>query len=182
MQKYLAKYTTKASMFDGGAFMEDPEPHQNEYRFEASDEETARRKAQEHIRDINKDLFSPSTTLDSLMEVKPVQLSLPSLSAGKLNIKKVQFNQELSSLMDEQGVVYQGKRMDTISARSQSSHPDTGWAEKDALAVLVSEVEKKQVDAYEIIGSSIEDSRQECDGAPYNATLIAILYKSQKVL
>ena len=74
MEKYLAKYTVRASMFDGGAFMPDPEPHKLEYLFEAKDETDAKKLAEEHRTTFNSRYFSPTSTLDQLLKVENVQL------------------------------------------------------------------------------------------------------------
>ncbi len=71
---YLAKYTTNSSMYDGGAWMPDPEPHKDEYRFQANGDKQAQRLAEEHKRDIGKRYFGPSVTLDSLVRIEDVYL------------------------------------------------------------------------------------------------------------
>ena len=75
MKNYLAVYSIKSSMFDGGAWMPDPEPHREEYRFEASDDGDARKKSEEHSRMFRKIYFGPQTTLESLMEVRELDKS-----------------------------------------------------------------------------------------------------------
>ena len=48
MEQYMAEYTINASMFDGGAWMPDPEPHQESHSFDAADDTDAVKK-QENI-------------------------------------------------------------------------------------------------------------------------------------
>ncbi len=174
MPEYLAKYTTRAAMFDGGAWMPDQEPHYDEYRFEAENDEKAQKVADGHKAVIARNYFGPNITLDSLDKVKEIVQEITTPAP-----QRIHFQKDIGQLVIESGITYQGKRLSTISARSASSHPYKKRAENDALAGLVTLVEKEGADAYEVIGSSIEDSRQEYDGTPYTATVTAILYKSE---
>ena len=156
--------------------MPDPEPHHDEYRFEADNDAEAQKRAQEQKAVIAKNYFGSNITLDSLDQVREMEQEVLPLTPA---LQKIHFQQDIGQLVNEQSIPYEGKRVSTISARSASSHPDRTWAENDALAKLVTLAEQEGADAYEIINSSIEDSRQECDGTPYTATVTAILYKSK---
>ncbi|MEK6901320.1 MAG: hypothetical protein AABX37_03195, partial [Nanoarchaeota archaeon] len=94
-------------------------------------------------------------------------------------LQRIHFQKEIGQLVNERGVPYEGNRMNTISTHSARNHPTQAWAENDALDQLVTLAEQERADAYEVIGSSVEDSKQECDGAPYTATITAILYKNK---
>lgn len=74
MPQYLAKYTVNADMFDGGAWMPDPEPHKPEYIFSAKDDDEARRLAEAHMRTFNEKYFGPSSTLDQLLQIAEVKI------------------------------------------------------------------------------------------------------------
>ena len=174
MKKYLAKYTTRAAMFDGGAWMPDPDSHHDEFRFEADNDGEAQKRAHEQKAVIAKQYFGSNITLDSLDQVREIVQE-----TAKPALQRIHFQQDIGQLVSELGVLYEGNRLSTISARSASSHPDRTWAENDALVKLITLAEQEGADAYEIINSSIEDSRQECDGTPYTATVTAILYKSK---
>ncbi|MDP3734217.1 MAG: hypothetical protein Q8R37_03225 [Nanoarchaeota archaeon] len=100
---------------------------------------------------------------------------------------KVRFDENLESLVDEEGVKYEGKRFKTISANSYS-HSTSQEATAVAVQKLVHTIEdinSKEyesnaygpVTAYEIIGSHCSDTRQEYDTTPFTATVTAILYK-----
>ena len=176
MTTYLAKYTTKAAMFDGGAWMSDPEPHKDEYRFEADNDSKAQEMAKAQQAVIAKQYFGSNIALDSLDQVREMEQEVLPLTPA---LQRIHFQQDIGQLVNELGVPYEGKRVNTISARSASSHPDRTWAENDALAKLVTLAEQEGADAYEIIGSAVEDRQQECDGTPYTAMVTAILYKNK---
>ncbi|MFH1073213.1 MAG: hypothetical protein V1743_07335 [Nanoarchaeota archaeon] len=81
LQNYLATYTVRANMFDGGCWMPDPEPHHIEYGFsidraqyksKKAAEARANEMAEEHKSVIRKDYFGPSITLDRLLRVDEV--------------------------------------------------------------------------------------------------------------
>ncbi len=74
MQTYLARYTVWADMYDGGAFMPDPEPHKPEYRFDVDNKEKARKVAEDYIPELAKRFFGPRITLDELLEINEVEL------------------------------------------------------------------------------------------------------------
>ena len=75
MSKSLGKYTVKSYLFDGGCWMPDPEEHKPEHRFEADNEREARRKAAKHMLSFREIYFSPTPSLDSLLEIKDVEIS-----------------------------------------------------------------------------------------------------------
>ncbi len=74
MVEYLAKYTVRAYMFDGGAWMPDPEPHKVEYRFKAKTYEAAKKIAREHTSTFKDIYFGPCSTLDQLLKIEEVKL------------------------------------------------------------------------------------------------------------
>lgn len=175
MPEYLAKYTTRAAMFDGGAFMPDPEPHYDEYRFEAETDGDAAKIAEEYKSTLGKEYFGSAITLDSLDQVKPVKVE-PAPSATK-QIKKVHFDEKLEYLVDEREVKYEGRRFRTVSAGSDSRSTSQD-AENGALWNLESLATKAGADAYEIVSSALQDSKQEYDPKPWTAMVTAILYQS----
>ncbi len=176
MPEYLAKYTTRASLMDGGTWMADPDPHHNEYRFIAENDEDAVKKAEEYIPILRKEFWLPTTTLNSLDQTRKI---LPEITPPKPAPQKIHFQKDLGKLVNEMGSPYFGKRFNTISTHSASRHPERQWAENDVLAQLVTLAEKEGADAYEITSSTVEDSRQEYDGTPYTATITAIVYKNK---
>lgn len=175
MPEYLAKYTTRAAMMDGGTWMSDPDPHHNEYRFLAENDEDAAKKAEEYKSILGKEYFGPTTTLNSLDQVRNILSETP---PPKPAPQKIHFRKDIGELVNESGSPYRGKRLNTISATSASRHPERQWAERDALERLVTLAEKEGAEAYEITSSIVEDSRQEYDGTPFTATVTAILYQS----
>lgn len=74
MPEYLAKYTVKSIMYDGGAWFPDPDPHYHEHLFEARDGTEAKKMAEEYKSSIGKEYFGPRITLDSLLKVENVDL------------------------------------------------------------------------------------------------------------
>lgn len=74
MAEYLANYTVWADMFDGGAWMPDPEPRKPEYRFSANNDEEARKIAEKHMKTFRETYFNPSSKLDSLLRIDDVVL------------------------------------------------------------------------------------------------------------
>lgn len=74
MKNYLAQYTIKAAMFDGGAWMPDPEPHKREHSFQAQDSEQAKTMAEAHRLVLTKEYFGPMITLDRLVETTEIRL------------------------------------------------------------------------------------------------------------
>ena len=69
MPEYLAKYRTEAYMFDGGAWMPDPDAHSDEYRFKARSDKEALKKAKEHMKIFQKLYFGPKSTLEQLLKL-----------------------------------------------------------------------------------------------------------------
>ena len=96
-----------------------------------------------------------------------------------MELKKVTFNEELGHLVDQEGAKYDGRRTGTITAHSTISYSSYQSAERDAIFILEGLVAKKGADAYEVIATQSEDSRQEYDSTPFRARVTAILYKPQ---
>ena len=74
MPTYLAVYKTNAMMYDGGAWMKDPDSHRDEYKFDADSDFEAGRMAEEHIVDIAGKYVQPKVTLEQLMKVEDVKV------------------------------------------------------------------------------------------------------------
>jgi len=73
MPEYEARYMTTAYMYDG-AWMPDPESHNDTYRFKAKNEDDAHRIAHEHIKEIEARYIYPHVKLEELVRVKNVKL------------------------------------------------------------------------------------------------------------
>ncbi|MEK6848149.1 MAG: hypothetical protein AABX65_00770 [Nanoarchaeota archaeon] len=72
MNNYIAKYRTNAYMFDGGAWMPDPEPHSDERVFRAKSSREARKMAEERKIEIGQRYYRARVTLESLFKVEEV--------------------------------------------------------------------------------------------------------------
>ena len=174
MNEYIAKYVIEAGLFDAGTFMSDPEPHHKEYKFAALDDEEAKKKAEEHKREVSKDYFGVrSITLDHLSEIRELNLK-----KEVRKIKTVSFNEEMGLLVDEENKPYEGKRMRSVFISNNAHFSDVVAARNQALFNLESMALEAGADAYEVMNVVIEDSKQEYDSQPYSATVHAILYKS----
>lgn len=75
MPHYEAKYTTNTFMFDGGAWMPDPEPHKDTYKFKARNNEEALTTAEQHKIEIGRKYFGADVTLDELLKITPIELN-----------------------------------------------------------------------------------------------------------
>jgi len=75
MTEYLAKYRIESYMFDGGAWMPDPDARIREHRFEAGNDEEARKIAIEHMKDFKKLYFSPTSRLEQLLRIEEVKIN-----------------------------------------------------------------------------------------------------------
>lgn len=74
MAKYLAKYSVLVDMFDGGAWMPDPEPRKPEHYFEADNDKEASRIAEGYMKTFKDTYFNPTSKLDSLLKIEDVEL------------------------------------------------------------------------------------------------------------
>ncbi len=93
--------------------------------------------------------------------------------------KRVQFNEKLEHLVDEEGVKYEGRRFGTVSAASELGGTFSYQrAEQEALYKLEELARTRGAEAYEISSIQLLDSRQEYDATPYTATATALLYKN----
>ena len=94
-------------------------------------------------------------------------------------MKKLHFDEKLESLVDIQGVKYEGKRFKTVNAWCTSGYPTLRQAEKEVYQKLEELAGLHGANAYEVIYMQTFDSHQEYDNRPYTATASAILYKSK---
>ena len=174
MLKYLAKYTIKAAMFDGGAWMPDPETHHQERHILAEDDADAKKRAEGYKSEVGKGYYGPSVSLDSLIQMKEVALADDKPLSRDLP-KKIVFDEKLEFLVDESGAKYLGRRFATVSALSHNKvKPED--AEEESLLFLLKEAGDKSADAYEEISSHLIDDSVEY--APcYTVRTNAILYK-----
>jgi len=61
-------------MFDGGAWMPDPEPHNHTATFYANSEHEAWKTAWNEVRATEKQYFGAQSTIDDLVKIEDVQL------------------------------------------------------------------------------------------------------------
>ncbi len=178
MPQYEARYVINALLFDAGDFMPDPEPHNRSYIFTAENDAAASKIALDYRPTVGKEFFGPAVSLVSLAEKRGVAVSDKPKSSMKA--KRLRFNEQLETLVDEKGVKYEGRRFRTISAGStpEGCHSYDS-AERDALSELEDAVIKNGADAYEVISTHQEDTRQEYDAFPFSIKVTALLYKSQ---
>ena len=176
MKKYRADYTIKAMMMDGGAFMPDPESHQESHLFDAADDAEAKKNSEGYKSKISKNYYGANIKLESLAEVRAVESQEPKPTPLEARVRKVSFDKALESLVDEQGGRYTGKRFDTISAHSGSCSSRKS-ASYDALEKLENLAQKGGAEAYEITSEHVHDTKEEYDSAPYTVSVTAILYK-----
>lgn len=178
-KKYMAEYTVRSSMMDGGCFMPDPEPHQEKRHFEAADDAEAKKKAEGYKPEIAKKYFGPSITLESVSEVREVELQEPNPTPLEARVREVSFDKKLESLVDKQtGQEYTGRRFETIFACSYfGGFSSKESASADALEKLENLAQKAGAEAYEITSEQVFDTEQEYDSAPYTCSATAILYR-----
>jgi hypothetical protein len=94
-------------------------------------------------------------------------------------MKKIKFNQELESLIDENGIKYNGKRFNIINVVSICPSSSKKSAINTATVDLENKALELKANAYEIINIRIFDSKQEYDSTPFTASLSAVLYKNR---
>jgi|GEM_PF-4795027 len=95
-------------------------------------------------------------------------------------MRQIKFNEDIGQLVDEENRVYNGRRFATVSVDSGpvgQHNPEV--ARRSAAYNLIGLSENRGADAYEIITSTVRDSHQEYDPAPYTANVIALLYKQK---
>ncbi|MEK6863637.1 MAG: DUF1471 domain-containing protein [Nanoarchaeota archaeon] len=177
-KRYMAEYTIRSCIIDGGCFMPDPEPHQERRNFEAADDAEAKKKAEEYYPEIAKNYWGSSITLESVSEVREVELQKPELMSLEARVRKVRFDEKLNALVDERGQKYTGKKFRGVSAWSSlGGFSSRENACHDALEKIETLAQKAGADAYEITSKDVHDTQQEYDPKPYTICVSAILYR-----
>ena len=91
MPKYQAKYTFTSVMCDGGCWVPDLETHMEEYKFDAKTDDEAKKIADEHKYSVGKNYFGPKVSLESLMQIKEVQVEVKQdVKVKEIDLKKAE--------------------------------------------------------------------------------------------
>ena len=92
-------------------------------------------------------------------------------------MKEIYFSKDTGKLIDEEGIIYLGKRFDSVGTTGPIS-PSPEDALRDSRINLEIIAEKKGATAYEVVASFTHfDTGNEYDSQPYSAQLIALLYR-----